>query len=273
MIFVSFLGKIYRYSPFYPYLIYFYFCWMDNKMLIDYFSGDCIEIGAGSLQFKEFITKNNKLIKSYSVSDYYDADKDIHYEFDKYLTKNNIFQKFYTEIVGKTVNKRNYDLNLDCRNLSQIQNETYNTYFASEVLEHIDDLDVTLKEANRVLKKKGKIILTVPFMYQEHGPLIHDDYHQDFNRLTRTGWEYILKKHNFKNVLIFSNVSYPLSISQQLPALIISKFRKINFFLKTLFLIPVLISFFLINIFCLFLHFILGKNNNSLGRFNIIAEK
>ena len=271
--FLAFIGKLYRYSPFYPYLIYFHFCWKDNEMLSKYFSGDCIEIGAGSLQFKEFITNNNQSVKTYTVSDFYNEDEEKHYEFDKYEIKNELLQHLYTEIVGKKVNREHYDLNLDCRDLSQIQDEKYDTYFASEVLEHVDDLDITLKESYRILKKGGKIILTVPFMYQEHGPLLNEDFIQDYNRLTRTGWNYILKKNKFKNIYIFSNISYPLSISQQLPALIISKFKRASILYKILFLIPMLLSFLFINLFCLFLNFILGKNNNSLGRFNIIAEK
>ena len=87
---LKFIGILYRYSPFYPYLIYFHYCWKDNYSLIKYFSGDCLEVGSGSLQLRDFIIKHSTKIKSYTTSDFYDEKKEFNYEFEKYVVKKNI---------------------------------------------------------------------------------------------------------------------------------------------------------------------------------------
>lgn len=47
--------------------------------------------------------------------------------------------------------------------------ESFDCLFASEVLEHLRSPDLFRNEAIRVLRKGGKLILTVPFLFHKHG--------------------------------------------------------------------------------------------------------
>ena len=60
-----------------------------------------------------------------------------------------------------------------------------------EVLEHIPDPNKVFEEIGRVLKSKGKLIMSMPFIYPLH------DSPFDFQRFTHNGLQNIAKKHNF----------------------------------------------------------------------------
>lgn len=50
-----------------------------------------------------------------------------------------------------------------------LQNEYFDVLLSSQVLEHVEYLEFTLAEMNRVLKRGGIIVLSFPFLYNEHG--------------------------------------------------------------------------------------------------------
>jgi len=62
---------------------------------------------------------------------------------------------------------------------------------ASEVLEHLNDPAVALRDMHRVLNRRGGLILTTPFFYQIHSPI------HDFRRFTRHGLEHLLSSTGF----------------------------------------------------------------------------
>jgi SAM-dependent methyltransferase len=45
----------------------------------------------------------------------------------------------------------------------------FDVVFSSQVLEHVENLDLTLLEMQRVVKGEGELILAFPFLYNEHG--------------------------------------------------------------------------------------------------------
>lgn len=57
-----------------------------------------------------------------------------------------------------------------------IETESFDVVLCTQVMEHVIDLEKSLKEIRRVLKAGGKIIITVPFIYNEHGVPIENDY-------------------------------------------------------------------------------------------------
>lgn len=65
-----------------------------------------------------------------------------------------------------------------------------------EVLEHLPEPYLLISEAFRILKPKGKIILSTPFQWREH------EQPWDYYRYTRYGLEYLLTKAGFKNICI-----------------------------------------------------------------------
>lgn len=89
------------------------------------------------------------------------------------------------------------------------KNGTFKTVFSNSVIEHIPDLDLTITEISRVLKKDGEAILTVPSKYLENyligGKVFGNGYNKLFNKLIKhlnlydhREWEKILAKHGLK---------------------------------------------------------------------------
>ncbi len=91
-------------------------------------------------------------------------------------------------------------------------NDTFDAVFSSEVFEHIFNLEEILPEINRVMKPGGKILITCPFVWNEHEVPI------DYARYTRFALQYLLKKNNF-NVLVTDKSGDFLSVIYQLRVL------------------------------------------------------
>ena len=72
----------------------------------------------------------------------------------------------------------------------------FDSILCSEVAEHLFDLPEALTEMHRVLKKSGKLLLTSPFVWNEH------ETPYDFARYTRFALEDMFTKKGFK-VLAF----------------------------------------------------------------------
>lgn len=75
-----------------------------------------------------------------------------------------------TEYVGLDVSPgRAVDLVVASNEHWPLPKEKFDVILCCQVLEHVEDLDITLKEMSRVLKRGGMAILTFPFLYNEHG--------------------------------------------------------------------------------------------------------
>lgn len=69
---------------------------------------------------------------------------------------------------------------------------SFDSLLCSQVLEHVFNPDVFLGEINRVLKPKGKLLLTVPFVWDEH------EQPYDYARYSSYGLRALLEKSGFK---------------------------------------------------------------------------
>lgn len=85
----------------------------------------------------------------------------------------------------------------DAKNLP-LDSATFDTVLMLQVLEHIDNPELAIKEASRVLKTGGIIIISVPFLYPVH------DAPYDYFRFTEYALKSFLKKFNLK-ILHFSS--------------------------------------------------------------------
>lgn len=74
------------------------------------------------------------------------------------------------------------------------ENEVYENIISNEVLEHIFNPDEFLSEINRVLKMNGNLLLTVPFVWDEH------EQPYDFARYTSFAMKHLFDKYGFKIV-------------------------------------------------------------------------
>lgn len=70
----------------------------------------------------------------------------------------------------------------------------FDSALSTEVLEHVFEPDLFLTEINRVLKKGGVFLLSVPFVWDEH------EQPYDYGRYSSFGLKYLLEKHGFEIV-------------------------------------------------------------------------
>lgn len=81
-----------------------------------------------------------------------------------------------------------------------------------EVFEHIFNIDVVIKEIHRVLRDGGKLLISVPFAWDEH------EIPYDYFRYTSFGILKLLKKHGFDILHTEKTTTYFLAVSQMLIA-------------------------------------------------------
>ena len=87
--------------------------------------------------------------------------------------------------------KHNPDIITDVADMHNIETESIDVINALELFEHVEKIEKGLSECYRILKKNGKMLISVPFLYRVHA----DPY--DYQRWTITKWENELKKKGF----------------------------------------------------------------------------
>jgi len=85
---------------------------------------------------------------------------------------------------------------------------SFDSVLASEVLEHVFNPDEVILELNRVLKKDGHIVITVPFVWFEH------EIPYDYARYTGFGMEFLLEKNGFEIVNTEKTTNYLETVFQ-----------------------------------------------------------
>ena len=86
--------------------------------------------------------------------------------------------------------------------------ESFDSVFASEVFEHIFNLHEILPELNRVLKLKGKMLITCPFVWNEH------EIPHDYARYTRFALKDLLEKSGFEIIKIDKSGDFSMTLHQ-----------------------------------------------------------
>lgn len=116
--------------------------------------------------------------------------------------------------------------------------ESFDSIVSFQVLEHVFEPDEFLREINRVLKPGGKILFTLPFVWDEH------EQPYDYARYTSFGVVHLLQKHGFK-VLHHEKTVEDLRVLAQLLAEYIYKkvfrFRLLKYLSMPLLIFPVLL--------------------------------
>lgn len=65
------------------------------------------------------------------------------------------------------------------------------TILSTQVLEHVSDVDSYIAECSRLLRSKGKLLISVPMQWRHH------EVPHDYWRFTRYGLEDVLQRHGF----------------------------------------------------------------------------
>ena len=69
---------------------------------------------------------------------------------------------------------------------------SFETVVISEVLEHVPEPQAVLREAGRVMRPGGRLLVTVPFVFYEH------EAPHDYGRFTRRGLRSLLERSGFE---------------------------------------------------------------------------
>lgn len=91
-----------------------------------------------------------------------------------------------------------------------VKEKSFEAVLCTEVLEHVPEPKRVLAEFNRVLKNKGNLFLTTPFIYQVH----EEPY--DFFRYTPYSFKNLLEEAGFEVVFITSRGGWIASIASTL---------------------------------------------------------
>ncbi len=91
---------------------------------------------------------------------------------------------------------KNADLFFDGKTI-QFSENFFDLVICTQVIEHVEEPERLLQEANRVLKKTGILYLTCPFVWSEH------EIPYDFRRYTQYGLKRVLEENNFNVKKLF----------------------------------------------------------------------
>lgn len=146
-----------------------------------------------------------------------------------------------------------------------LPDESYDHVVSFEVLEHLSEPQVMLSEAYRILRPTGGLTLSMPFQWW-----IHEE-PWDYQRFTRYGLEYQLKKAGFSNIVIQPTTGFwtmwILKLNYQLTKLVLGP--KILRTLIRVFLIPL---WWVLQMLAIFLDKFWKEDRETAGYF-VTAQK
>lgn len=139
-----------------------------KNFLLNYKNSKVLDFGCGDTRYKKFIAENNEYIGV-------DSKK-----------------------TGFENSKKFADIYWDNKTLP-FENEKFDLIVCTEVLDDVEDIELVTRELKRVLKKNGKIFITMPFMFGEH------NIPYDYRRFTSFGIKKFFEKQNF-NIVEFKKI-------------------------------------------------------------------
>lgn len=141
-------------------------------------------------------------------------------------------------------------------------NETFDSAVCFQVLEHVFEPHEFLNEINRILKPNGKLLLTVPFVWDEHEQPF------DYARYSSFGLKHLLEKHNFE-ILEHKKTVQDFGVIIQLIVEYFYKMSYKNKFTKYLTMFFLIFPTFLIGSFITWIF----PNNSDLFLDNVILAR
>lgn len=194
----------------------FYLNWRElfksMNSSLPYIKGICIDIGAGVAPYQEMLTSK---VDRYIVADYAD-------------TRASMFARESSEFVEANV------LSLP------FEDSSADTIIFTQVLEHVTDPILALDQITRVLKNKGVLVISVPFIYQAHAQP------HDYWRFSEYGIKKLLQDRNYKIKLFHYQGYLGTTIISILNGFLWELSSK-NKYLRNFILLPVLLVLFTIN--------------------------
>lgn len=90
--------------------------------------------------------------------------------------------------------------------------QSFDAVVCFEVFEHVFNIDEMLAEVSRVLKPNGKLLMSIPFAWDEH------EAPYDFARYTSYGIKHLVNKSGFEVVSLEKTTTYVLAVFQMFAA-------------------------------------------------------
>ncbi|MBI3601165.1 MAG: class I SAM-dependent methyltransferase [Nitrospinae bacterium] len=144
------------------------------------------------------------------------------------------------------------------------QDGEFDSVITSQVLEHIFNPDDFLSEANRVLKDGGILLISIPFVWDEH------EQPYDYARYSSFGLKYLLENNGFNVIEYRKSINDIRAIFQLINGYIYKKTVTQNAYLN-LFITVILMAPF--NILGELLYRILPKNDDLYLDSIVLAKK
>src|SRR5690606_27634730 len=167
------------------------------------------------------------------------------------------------EVSGHDHRHEAIDVYYDGRTLP-FTDESFDSIFSSEVFEHVFNLSQILDELHRVLRPGGHMLLTVPFVWDEH------EIPYDFARYTSFGLKHILREKGFTVVKERKSTNYVSTVCQMWAAYIYQhifpRHKVIRIALTPLFITPIIVSGLLLSV-------LLPKNMNFFHNNIMVVQK
>jgi SAM-dependent methyltransferase len=111
------------------------------------------------------------------------------------------------ENVGHPHDNEQIDVFYDGKHIP-FENGRFDSILCSEVFEHIFNLEEIIQELSRVLKTEGHMLITCPFVWNEH------EVPHDFARYTRFALESMLSKQGFEIISFTKAGNFITAITQ-----------------------------------------------------------
>lgn len=119
----------------------------------------------------------------------------------------------------------------DLQDMKGISTESYNVVLCTEVLEHVQQPDKLIAEVRRVLKARGKLILSVP-----HLSRLHEEPY-DYYRFTKHGLQFLLEQNGFSVLEIVPTGSLFSFLGHQVSTVLVGSTWHIPFLGRIVFLL------------------------------------
>lgn len=144
------------------------------------------------------------------------------------------------------------------------EDSIFDAVIINQVFEHIFEPENFLSEITRVLKPKGKLLLTVPFLWDEH------EQPHDYARYSSFGLKSILERHGFKIISHDKSVNNFKVIFQLINAYLYKKLICNNKYINY---VTILTLMFTVNLAGILFGNILPANNDLYLDNIVLAEK
>lgn len=249
-------------SPLYPHWLEWKKSDQANKYILKSLKDKVVEVGAGDGSMKVKLLKNHRNIIEYTSTDLEDWDSEFE-NIDKKIKK----MRLISQILGY---RQRIKPDKICKaEKLPFKDNSFDYHLSFEVLEHVEDPDKYFKEAKRVLKQSGKIILSIPFLYRMHGG--EPDHKLDYQRFTNGYFYKIARKYNLKILNIYSNTGFGTTFASLTNQWIIQKIKDSKMVLKMLIILLSPIIFLFTNTIGLLID--QQPDKRFATRFYIIFEK